>query len=298
VRINASDVDAARRAELGTLLRTRRALLQPEDVGIDRNNRRRNTPGLRREEVANISGVGLTWYTWLEQGRPITVSEHVVDALARALRFDAVLHRHVRRLAGLPVFDSELLPEYVLPKLQHLLDSLVPAPACLFGPALDYVAWNEAHARLWNVGEQTSEHRNLVWLALMSSQVRRMVLDRELLIPSVLARFRYAVGEHPGDPRLTELVAALQAESEEFRALWGDFEVGESITGLLRVDHPTVGVINFDVTELRVSAHPSLLLSIQVPIELDDRRKILNLMVNSDNTDRWPSSVAIPRPRC
>ncbi len=105
------ELSAARRLELASYLKARRASLQPHDVGLDPPPRRRNTPGLRREEVALLSGVGVTWYTWLEQGRPVATSEPVIDALARTLLLDRESHGHLRRLAGLPLPDLDRLPE-------------------------------------------------------------------------------------------------------------------------------------------------------------------------------------------
>ena len=128
--INTSKLTLRASRGVRTFLKTHRALLQPEDVGIPRRDGRRNTPGLRRaRKWRQISGVGLTWYTWLEQGRQITASEHVVDALARALHLDRQSHRHFRRLAGLPVPDSELPTGDLLPEHRRLLDSVFPAPA-------------------------------------------------------------------------------------------------------------------------------------------------------------------------
>ena len=128
-----SDPVTSRRAELATFLRVRRGELKPEDVGLRVPPGRRNTPGLRREEVAQISGVGVTWYTWLEQGRSITASAHVIDALARGLRLDRENHRHLRHLAGLPTPEPDQMPEGTTPELTRLLAALVPAPACLLG---------------------------------------------------------------------------------------------------------------------------------------------------------------------
>ena len=128
---NGHDAQAAGRSELGAFLRACRARLTPFDVGLPSGSAsgRRRTPGLRREEVAQLSGVGVTWYTWLEQGRDISASVQVVDALARALLLTDDEHRHLRELAGLPPPSLPVLIDDMLPRLQRLVDAQAPCPA-------------------------------------------------------------------------------------------------------------------------------------------------------------------------
>src|SRR4051794_41645106 len=132
----------ARRAELSDFLRTRRAKVAPQDAGLEANGRRR-TPGLRREEVAQLAGVGLSWYTWLEQGRDIHPSPQVLDALARVLRLDSAERAHLFHLARvelpLPAGDY---PRTAPPELAAIVDGLVPNPAYLLGPRTDVLGWN------------------------------------------------------------------------------------------------------------------------------------------------------------
>lgn len=118
----------------GPFLRARRAVLQPADVNLHTRPGRRNTPGLYREEVAQISGVGVTWYTWLEQARPIAAGDGVIAAVADAFRLDREAHRHLRRLAGLPVPEPDQMPDGDAAELTRLLNALLPAPAVLLGP--------------------------------------------------------------------------------------------------------------------------------------------------------------------
>jgi len=158
---------ASRRAELATFLRARRADLKPEDVGLHATPGRRNTPGLRREEVAQLAGVSVTWYTWLEQGRPVDPSPQVVDALARVFRLDAESHRHLRRLAGLAVPEPDKMPDDIGPELNRLLATLEPAPACLLGPRFDFLAWNDPFDRLWEPRSLPANRQNLIWVWLL-----------------------------------------------------------------------------------------------------------------------------------
>ena len=148
--------DTKRRAELADFLRTRRARLHPERFGLSTFGRRR-TPGLRREEVAQLAGVGVSWYTWLEQGRPITVSTQVLDSLSRALRLDAAEHTHLFVLARgelpappLPATDN------VEPPVWQILDALGVLPAYVANARWDVVAWNAAACRVRNAAMDAS----------------------------------------------------------------------------------------------------------------------------------------------
>ena len=274
VRVTVSDPVSSRRAELATFLRMRRAELKPEDVELRVRPGRRNTPGLRREEVAQISGVGVTWYTWLEQGRPITATAHVIDAMARALRLDEEAHWHLRRLAGLPNPGPEEGPERSTPELDRLLAALEPAPACLLGQRFDFVAWNETFAALWDPGGLPEGRRNLMWLTFADPVHRRTWVEWEDRSRILLAEFRAAAGQHAGDLGFAELIDALHDASPEFRALWRHYAVKQSINGLITVRHPTAGIIKLDVIELGVRAQPSLTLAAQIPVRPLDRKKL------------------------
>jgi transcriptional regulator with XRE-family HTH domain len=274
VRTVLSDPEASRHAELAAFLRARRADLQPEDVGLYPPSGRRNTPGLRREEVAQISGVGLTWYTWIEQGRVITTSAHVIDALARALRLDREAHSHLRQLADLPDLEPNQMPDRATPELDRLLTTLMPAPACLLGPRLDFVAWNENFATLWDPAALPPDRQNVMWLAFADAAHRRTWVNWGDRSRVLLAEFRAAAGQHAGDPRFAELIDALNDASAEFRAWWSHYEVRQSITGPITLRHPGAGIIKLDVIELRVGAHPSLTLAVHVPSRPVDRKKL------------------------
>src|SRR6187551_3809804 len=136
-----------RRAELAAFLRSRRERITPADLGLPTGLRRR-TPGLRREEVAQLAGVGVTWYTWLEQGRPIRASTQVLDAIARALRLDQAEREHLYRLADVPAVPSA--PAECLPaEIQAILDALVPVPAVVYNGRYDVLAWNATYHALF-----------------------------------------------------------------------------------------------------------------------------------------------------
>src|SRR3954447_18398858 len=170
----------ARRADLAAFLRARRAAVRPEDVGLPGGGRRR-TQGLRREEVALLAGVSVSWYTWLEQGRPINASLDVLDALARALHLDAVEREHLIVLVGYPA-RLPIAPgrDVVSGAIERLLDALEPAPAYVLGPRWDFLGWNRSFMVLFPaVAELPPEERNLVWVLFANAQARELVGEWE-----------------------------------------------------------------------------------------------------------------------
>lgn len=271
-----ADPNAARRSELAAFLRARRECLQPEDVGLRAAPTRRNTPGLRREEVAHVSGVGLTWYTWLEQGRTITTSAGVIDALSRGLRLGQEDHSHLRFLAGLPVpeVDESLSTDA---EFDALLHTVLPAPACTLGPRFDFFAWNETFARIWHPETLPAGRCNVVWMAFCDPERRRTWVNWHDRSRALVAQLRAAAGQHAGDPEFAELVEDLLDRSDEFRSSWATYEVRQSITGPLKVRTSEVGVIDLRVCELRACSRPSMRLSVHTPAHPEDQRKLVRL---------------------
>jgi transcriptional regulator with XRE-family HTH domain len=204
-------VSAGSRGQLADFLRSRRARLTPADVGLpaDSEPGRRRTPGLRREEVAELSGVGVTWYTWLEQGRKIPASPQVVDALARALRLSADEHRHLRELAGLTAAPPAS-GDHTQARLQRLVDCVAPNAACVYDIHFDYLAWNEPYRRIrHDPAGLPAGRRNLLWMMFTDPENRARMTTWDRAARALLSQFRAAAGRHPGDPRFAELEAAL-----------------------------------------------------------------------------------------
>jgi transcriptional regulator with XRE-family HTH domain len=239
-----------RRRELGAFLRSRRERLRPEQVGLP-PARRRRTPGLRREEVAQLAGVGITWYTWLEQGRDINPSTQVLDAIARTLQFDQHEHAHLFTLAG--VARTTVVDECrgILPTAQALMDRLEPYPALLVTARLDLLAWNGVYGSFHaDLEAMPLEDRNILWLAFTHPAWQDVIVDREDVLGRLVAEYRAAMAERLDDPAWKELVARLQRASPEFTAFWDRHDVLGVESRTKRAMHPTAGLLLLDYTNL------------------------------------------------
>ncbi|MFC9894327.1 helix-turn-helix transcriptional regulator [Nocardia sp. NPDC127579] len=269
------------RAELADFLKAHRSRLRPTDVGLpeDLVPGRRRTPGLRREEVAELAGVSLTWYTWLEQGRKIAASPQVVDALARALRLEPVQHRQLRRLAGLadPVVKYQVGEG--IPRLQRMVDAMVPAPAVVHDARLDFVVWNSAFSRIrTDPAALAPDRRNLLWWMFTDGRNRAMMRHWEPAARAILSQFRVLLGNDPGDPRLTRVVAELGSASAEFRTWWSEYPVRDFQPTIIGIDHPEAGPVELELFQLRLVENPELLLVLQLPATDDDRARVMTLL--------------------
>lgn len=254
--------------ELGAFLRACRARLAPADVGLPDGSAsgRRRTPGLRREEIAQLSGVGVTWYTWLEQGRDISASIQVIDALARALLLTDDQHRHLRELAGLTPPELSVPAGDMLPRLQRLVDAEAPCPASVYDEHFDYLVWNEPYALVrHDPGTLPANRRNMLWMMFTDPVNRARMARWESAARAVLSQFRAAAGRHPGDPRFTELVEALSEVSPQFRDWWAEHPVRYFRPAVIAVRHPEAGLIQLEMFQLRLVDQPGLIMVVQVP---------------------------------
>jgi transcriptional regulator with XRE-family HTH domain len=254
----------ARRAELADFLRQRRAQVPPERVGIERNGRRR-TPGLRREEVAQIAGVGLSWYTWLEQGRDIKPSAQVLDALARVLELDAGERAHLFHLARVELpLPQASYPHEAPPELRALVDGLVPHPAYLLSPRTDVLAWNRAAIGLLGTPPAGPDGPpNLLWWLFTEERGEQW----DDTARNTLARFRAEHARRIGDPDFGRLIDALEGSSERFRALWSEHEVMTGQLGTKVIEHPELGTLRLRHLQSIPTEHPDLRLTQFVPAD-------------------------------
>ncbi|MDQ2187723.1 helix-turn-helix transcriptional regulator [Alcaligenaceae bacterium A4P071] len=237
--------------ELGLFLRQRRESLDPVLLGFSRGGRRR-TPGLRREEVAQLADVGVTWYTWLEQGRDIQVSAKVMGAIATALHCTEAETRHVFTLAGLgeQVPVQERLCKSVSSMCQTILDTLDPYPAMVQNARYDIIGFNRAYARLTGVDLQTLavEDRNCIYLALTHAGWQACLIDFEESLSRMVASFRAAMADHRDDPAWQAQLQRYLDASDVFRTTWERYEVRGIENQVKRFKHPELGVLAFQQT--------------------------------------------------
>jgi len=251
-----------RREQLREFLRTRRARLTPADVGIVAGGRRR-TPGLRREEVAGLAGVGVSWYTWLEQGRDINVSAEVLDAVARTLRLTDPERAHLYRLAGLnPPQSGGVRGAEVTQQLRHLLDTWAPLPAILRDRYWNLLQINDGTRAVF--GYDDTDHNCLVSF-FGNARYRDMHAHWAAVAPAVVAAYRADAAHAPGDPEFDRVVERLCAESPEFGELWARHDVGVPVQSVKAVRHPQAGELIFDMTTLAVADHPGWYLELYNP---------------------------------
>jgi transcriptional regulator with XRE-family HTH domain len=263
-----------RRAELAEFLKARRAQVSPEDVGLPPGGRRR-TPGLRREELAQLAGVGVTWYTWLEQGRPINVSGQVLDAVARTLGLTAPERAHLYRLAEatpLRTMTGICADELVM---DEILSALDPLPAVITNTRFDIIQPNQAFSDLFHDWHTLPcVHKNLLWCLITEPLARKQLLNYDTEVPYLVARLRSAYGEHVGEQDWEVDLARLRKLSPEFEDLWSRHEVADCVPRPRHIVHPVAGELHLTVTELAVPAHPDLVLFVETPADELTRERL------------------------
>ncbi|WP_369379044.1 helix-turn-helix transcriptional regulator [Streptomyces sp. cg36] len=246
-----------RRPELAAFLRGRRARVTPADVGMPPGIRRR-TPGLRREEVAQLSGVGVTWYTWLEQGRPINASPQVLDAVARTLRLDQPEREHLYHLADVPCEPDREAPVLdVGPEIQGIIDALDPHPAVVYNGRYDILATNPAYRDLFDIPEiRATGVRNVLWTLFTVSETNCPVLFRDKELPVMVATLRSEYGRHVGEPAWESFITRLSRASSDFAELWQNGDVVPPGPRVKTFRHPAVGEMRMTSVSLSINGMP------------------------------------------
>ncbi|MDW3220277.1 MAG: helix-turn-helix transcriptional regulator [Acidimicrobiales bacterium] len=250
--------------ELGDFLRSRRERLRPADVGLPPGSGRR-AEGLRREEVAVLSGVGVSWLTRLEQGRANRVSADVLDGLAGALRLTAPERAHLYDLADLhppaPVVAGQVGDE----SQQVLVRGLHPNPAYVLDHAWNLVCWNRAQAELFPVIEERASPPNLLRLTLETESLRTFMTDWDDEVRRLASQFRLHLGRFPSDEGRA-LVDELRADHPAFDAAWRAREVAVFSPKVRRFDHPTTGEVALHHHRLALPDHPGWTVVVYTPV--------------------------------
>ena len=266
------------RRQLAEFLRRCRARLEPADVGLP-DSKRRRTPGLRREDVAALAGVSVTWYTWLEQGRDIRASADVLEKISTTLRmtldereylFALVQHRPA------PLAEDD--GEAVLPELARMIDAL-HVPALVITWRWDIVAWNQHATHVFrDYGALDDRDRNLLRLLLLNPQFRENAEEYETVVSRVLGRYRVDYGQTPDDERMNELIAELSESCPLFDKLWLQAnEVSSRTLGVNTTVHPQLGRLTFEHSSYVPEGSPKLRLMIFVPHDDITRQRLAEL---------------------
>jgi len=272
---NDAPASERRRAELGKFLRARRERLSPADFGMPAGLRRR-TPGLRREELALLAGVGVSWYTWLEQGREINVSTQVLDALARTLRLDRAERWHMYVLAeAVPVAVSTGRCQ-LTEALTEILRALDPLPAAVTNSRFDILAENDAFRDLFQYWHSLPcIHHNTLWCVLTEPASREQFHEYDVHARYLVARLRAAYARHVGEPDWEEDIRRLTGLSSEFAELWSLHEVAEFQPRVRMFIDPRAGELTFTTSELQVPASQEARLIVYTPADDETRKRLL-----------------------
>jgi transcriptional regulator with XRE-family HTH domain len=253
-----------RRVEFGDFLRSRRERLTPKSVGLA-TGRRRRTAGLRREEVAELAGIGVDWYIRLEQGRTVNPSITTVDALARALRLSRAEHAHLRALArdaDRRAFAIEIVPD----QIKRMIDGL-NRPAYITGRRWDVLAWNAAAEDIFGFGRLAEGDRNVLLLMLTNPRTREAFgAGWAEEAKRMVAQFRATHDMWAGDPAFIALLERLRQGSPEFQRWWGAHEVRGTASGRKLLHHPRKGALHYEYASFQANDDPSLKLVIYTPV--------------------------------
>ncbi|MFD9903157.1 helix-turn-helix transcriptional regulator [Streptomyces sp. NPDC059063] len=243
---------------LSEFLKAKRAAISPTDVGLVSAGRFRRVPGLRREEVAQLAGVSVDYYTRLEQGRARQASDAVLAGIARALMLGMAEREYLYSIVQTPCPGTEQSEEHsVSPETQLLLDSLDHVPAVVLGRCMDVLAWNALGAALFvDFARIVPERRNLARMVFLDPRIRSLYMDWDAVASSFVAQLRMDALRYADSPRLDALVRELSEEDPDFRRWWNLHDVQAVTCGRKRIDHPVVGELTLDWQALQIASAP------------------------------------------
>ncbi|WP_313814718.1 helix-turn-helix transcriptional regulator [Glutamicibacter sp.] len=258
------DSGIGRRKELAEFLKDRRARADRATHGLPEMGRSR-VAGLRREEVATLAGVSVTWYTWLEQARDINPSRQVLESLARLFRLTPVERTYLLSLGG----HGEMSPTTsspMTPALQRLVDAL-NFPAFLLSEDWAIIGWNEAYSQLYpRIDSVSEEDRNLLWLVFTDAQLREMLPDWDEQSSSFVGSFRAETRGWLNPAGERGIVARVSAASEEFARIWQQRNVAGFGTRERLFNHPSFGLTRYEQHNLTPAEAPDLTLLMYAPL--------------------------------
>jgi transcriptional regulator with XRE-family HTH domain len=277
--IRMKDDKETRYIELGYFLKMRRSKILPSQVGLPNGSRRR-TPGLRREEVAQLAGISLTWYTWLEQGRPIKISNYLIESLCHVLLLNKEERSHLFILAAKSLPINNVEQNQITAALRSVLDSLDIIPAYIMDNRWNIIAWNESASKVfYDFNKIDPEERNIVGMMFTNHEYMELFDDWAFHARGILARFRATCGRYVDDDWFKVLVSRLKTESTFFNEWWSMYDVHGMSDVIKQITHPIVGSLSFEFSSFDVSNNTNLKLILHTPLaDTDTREKIILLM--------------------
>ncbi|MGZ3497740.1 MAG: helix-turn-helix transcriptional regulator [Vulcanimicrobiaceae bacterium] len=258
---------SVRNSELASFLKSRRQRLTPEQLGLPQSARRR-VSCLRREEVAWVADVGITWYTWLEQGRPIKIAAETLDRIAAALRLDFSETEYLRKLVQPRRKGPHPWEAPVERRVRSLVEGYTSGLALVIGPRWDILAWNKEFAKLFDLDEQTADlERNWLWIMFTQDRPRLLFPDWDTIARQTVAVFRVEHADYVGNASFEELIDALCARSSDFASHWSDVDVlSRTRWSLGKIKDPRSGMIlTFQTVTLPIPESPGQTLIFHYP---------------------------------
>jgi transcriptional regulator with XRE-family HTH domain len=278
-------------SELRDFLRSRRARLTPEQVGLSGPSSGRRVPGLRREEVAQLAGVSVDYYVRLERGRTVNVSESVLDALGRALCLNDTERSHLLAVARPGRKRAGPLPsQRVRPGLQRVLDSVTDLPAIVLGRRMDVLGTNHLSRAFYTDFEALPRRdRNMARFIFLDDTARELYVDWPAAARGIVGSLHLYAGRHQSDPQLAELVGDLAVRDSDFRRWWADHDVYTRTYGTKRYHHPVVGDLTLDYEALTTTDDPEQTLGLHTAAAGSPSEQALRLLAS------WTTTPTLPR---
>jgi transcriptional regulator with XRE-family HTH domain len=283
-----------RRSELREFLRSRRARVRPQDVGLKGYGARRRVPGLRREELAQLAGVSVDYYVRLEQGRGGKVSAEILDAIAQALQLDETERQHLHALmhsgsgAPRPREECASQEQQVRLGLQRILDTLENAPAYVVGRRLQILAWNDlARILIADFPHLPHVRRNLARLTFLDETARQRYVNWQKKADDTVAFLRVDAGRHPHDEEVVQLIAELSEKSEDFRRMWADHTVRDETHGHKPLYHRAVGELDLSFETFRIPDDPDQALTVYAAEPGSPAARSLHVLAAKAKAGEW-----------
>ncbi len=252
-------------SELAAFLKSRRARIQPQDVGIIDPSGTRRVQGLRREELASLAGVSVDYYIRLEQGRTRNVSDQILESVARVLALTPAETLHLKTLARPGTGDPQHPQRTVRPALKRILDAHVGTPAFITGRCTDVLAWNDLAEAIFGFSKVGTNHPNVARFVFTHPDAERFYLDWHDVAAEFVAWLHTEAARRPNDPELATLIGQLAVSNPAFYRLWARQDVHDRTHGVKRLRHPSAGELRLLYEVLTVPNEPDLLLTVFLP---------------------------------